>query len=98
MQFLEHTHIDKNEKSYYLFLTEDETDQHFDPFDPTDSELPSHLHHAGHRFIRDETYEWLIANVGEPQINWGSSRTNNQSRFFWFNDKSHAMKFKLVFG
>lgn len=80
--------------THCIRLTPDEVDQHFDPFDPLDQDLPSHLHHAGHRFIKESTYEWLVAHVGEPYQGWQSM---NGGKIISFEDKDKAMLFKLTY-
>lgn len=81
---------------HVLFLSPEETDQFFDPFDPSDTDMPSYLHHRGHRYIKDNVYQWLIANVGEASIAWKSEGTS-RSRELLFVDKDKAMLFKLTF-
>ena len=51
-------------------LTKEEADCIFDPFDPNDHDMPSHLHHRGHRYIKDDVYQWMIENVGQAPFQW----------------------------
>lgn len=89
---LYHKHLDW----HVLFLSPAETDRFFEAFDPQDKELASHLYHNGHRFIKEDTYGWLEANVGEVGVDWRHEGTKN-SREFMFRDKDKAMLFKLTF-
>jgi hypothetical protein len=83
---------------HILSLTEGETDELFDPFDARDKDMPSHLYHAGHRYIKQEPYDWLIANVGQPYQGWQIlSRSTRNRKDISFSDKEHAMLFKLTF-
>lgn len=90
-------------KQHLLYLTERETDRCFDPFDPHDDSLPSHLHHVGHRYIKQEVYDWLLNNVCSQQErdtdHITSYRHWSQSvyrRVFMFESKDAAMQFKLA--
>lgn len=82
---------------HVILLSRAETDLHFDPFDPLDAELPSHLHYARHRFIKEATYEWLIANVGQDNVDWKHFGIGDDCRAFQFKDKGKAAMFKLAF-
>lgn len=85
---------------HILELSELETNEHFAPYDPQDYHLPSHLHRARHRFISYETYQWLIANVGEPNEAWSASQTkiyDGDRKSLLFVDKDKAMLFKMTF-
>lgn len=77
-----------------------ETDKFFDPFDPQDEQMPSHLHHRGHRYIKEDVYDWLVANIGPDTFARGGKWEIEHStpyRAFYFLDKADAMKFKLAF-
>jgi len=82
---------------HVVYLTKEETDELFDPFDPTDENLPSYLHHARHRFITQEAYDWLETSVGEPKIHWQSFSMGGDKRGFQFETRDKAMLFKLRF-
>ncbi len=86
---------------HVIHLSEEETNGFFDPFDPTDEQMPSHLHHRGHRYIMEWIYDWLLANVGPAHIAaggaWEARFGGMQRRHLVFVDKSNAMKFKLAF-
>ena len=85
---------------HVLELSELESNEHFAPYNPQDYELPSHLHNARHRFILESTYEWLVANVGEPKIAWSTGPTkiyDGDRKSLLFVDKSKAMLFKMTF-
>jgi len=81
-----------------MVLTSEETDKLFDPFDSCDSTMPSHLYHTRHRFIKEDPYEWLVENVGQPQIDWSHYGYNLDQRAIRFRDRTKAMLFKLTFG
>ena len=82
-----------------IILTRDETNRLFDQFDPTDDNLPSYLHHRGHRPIKQEPYDWLVAHVGEPYMGWRVGEASSQNeKMFLFDDKEKAMLFKLTYG
>jgi hypothetical protein len=90
-----------NEGHHILELTRAETDELFDPFDPMDADLPSHLHHQRHRFIKQSTYDWLVANVSEPDQGWRTSSVlpvSRDQKLLVFDSKEKAMLFKLTFG
>ena len=92
MNYLEHCgwHV--------LFLDREDTDRFFDAFDPNNQEVPSYLIRNGHRFIKEEIYEWLVANVGEPNEAWRhEGNIGNRGRELLFVDKDKAMLFKLTF-
>ena len=98
MQYVEHLYKDTGEVSYCIYMNEEETDVHFDPFDPNDPNLASHLRNNRHRYIREETYNWLIQHVGEPPIAWRFTLTGSNRRMCYFESKDKAMLFKLTFG
>lgn len=83
---------------HVLTLTEEETDRFFDPFDPTDKDLPSHLHYSRHRFIKDDVYDWLEANVGAVGVMWNHQPFGYNCKSFHFRKPNHAMLFKLTYG
>lgn len=83
--------------AHLVFLSPEETDRFFAPFDPTDNDMPSYLHRLGHRYILDEPYQWLLANVGEPKVDWESFRSDGTCRAFSFDDPNKAMLFKLTY-
>lgn len=71
----------------------------FDPFDPEDDRMPSHLYHRGHRYIKQETYDWLVANIGPdgwPRGKWTIVDEGLRRKGFVFGQKDHAMLFKLT--
>lgn len=76
-------------------LTEAETDVFFEEFDPSDYEMPSHLFRAGHRYIKEDIYEWMVANIGQPQVDWKHDG-NSRIRQFQILDAKKAMLFKLT--
>lgn len=80
---------------HLLVLSEEETDEFFDAFNAND--LPSHLYYAGHRYIKDEPYNWMIAHVGEPQVDWSHISAGIGQRAFQFKDGGKAALFKLTF-
>ena len=98
MQYVEHHHTGTGETSYLIFMTDEETDVHFHPFDPNDPDLASHLRNNRHRYIREETYNWLIQHIGEPPIAWRFDLSGSNSRRCSFESKAKAMLFKLTFG
>lgn len=77
-----------------------ETDKFFDPFDPLDDKMPSHLHHRGHRYIKEDVYNWLTTNIGPDTFSqqgvWEIDHVS-RNKAFYFLDKAHAMKFKLAY-
>lgn len=84
----------------WVILTPEETDRFFDPFDPMDQAMPSHLHHAGHRYIKEDIYAWLVENFGEVGV-WMSQPdrcpvTNKSVRRFEFTDQNHAVLFMTI--
>jgi hypothetical protein len=96
---------DANSLQHVLQLTTDETNQFFDPFDPNDNSLPSHLHHVGHRFIKQPVYDWLMNNVSSEEerltdtpMSWRHIGMSTRKRVLVFENKADAMKFKLAWG
>lgn len=83
---------------HILLLNVEETDRFFDPFDPLDQSLASHLHHQRHRFIKEDVYEWLVGNVGEVSVEWSHFKSALDCRAFRFKDRDKAMLFKLTHG
>lgn len=81
---------------HVIDLTPEETDRFFEPFEKYSDEMPSHLFHVGHRYIKEDIYNWLVTSVGDPSIDWASEGTRN-SRAFRFKTKDKAMLFKLCF-
>lgn len=81
---------------HILDMTESETNEHFAPHNPLDYEIPSYLYNARHRFILEDTYKWLLDNVGMPNVDWRHEGTT-LSRRIMFEDKEKAMLFKLTF-
>ena len=79
---------------HVIELTPKETDQFFDPFDPQDDSIPSYLHHRGHRYIKENVYNWLIEVIGQSNIDWRFDGYLD-SRSFYFKDKKNAMMFKI---
>ena len=79
--------------------TSDEMDIMYDPFDMNDEQMPSHLHHAGHRYIKEDVYHWLVANVGNDGMfrggMWETTNAGFRKKRFHFRLKAHAMLFKL---
>lgn len=84
--------------NYAIELTAEETDRFFEPFDYGDTHMPSHLFHGGHRYIKEDIFNWLQANVGDvDRLAWKSCPLrSNTTRFFQFETKEAAMLFKLV--
>lgn len=80
---------------HIVYMTKEETDELFDPFDPHDQDLPFYLHNARHRFIKQDAYDWLEANVGEPKIHWQSFAMGSDKYGFQFLQADKAMLFKL---
>jgi hypothetical protein len=84
--------------NYAIELTQEETDRFFEPFDYGDTNMPSHMFHAGHRYIKEDIFNWLQENVGDvDQFYWKHCPLrSNTTRFFQFRTKEAAMLFKLV--
>jgi hypothetical protein len=85
---------------FYVTLTPEETDRFFDPFDPMDHEMPSHLHRARHRYIKEDIYAWLVENFGEVGV-WMTHPdlcpvTHQPIRCFEFSDQNHAVLFTTM--
>lgn len=87
-----------NESSYgthwVVELNSEERNLIFDPFDPLDDHLPSYLHHAGHRYIKQDAYDWMLANIGEPSIDWSIL---SGSKIIHIMEKDKAALFKLTY-
>jgi hypothetical protein len=77
-------------------LTEPEVERMFDRFDPMDERMPSHLHHIGHRYIKQDVYDWLAANVGHAGHSWLFQSGSRKTGFIQGKDK--ALLFKLTWG
>ena len=82
---------------HVFFLTSEETDYFFYKFDRNNLSIPSHYLMNRYRFIREDVYEWLITNIGEPPSAWSTQRIiGDEDRWmFLFKEKSQAMMFKL---
>ena len=80
-----------------VVLTSEETDRFFEPFDPHDAMMPSHLFYARHRYIKEDIYAWLVENFGTVESMVWKSGTHyldhEQVKAFDFADKNHAMLF-----
>lgn len=92
----------ENEIGYHAVkLTVGETNSLFDQFDPHDDNVPSYLHHARHRFIKQEPYDWLVAHCGDPDqrgCRWRIHSGGDQNaKSLFFDLKEDAMLFKLTF-
>lgn len=99
MKYLEMEYPDSID--HILYLTKEEQDELFEPFDPNDDKLASHLHYSRFRYIKTEPYDWLVSNIAEVptqkwQINRGFQIDSGHSGYsFVFADANDAMKFKL---
>lgn len=85
---------------HVLELTEAETNEHFAPYNSQDYELASHLHNARHRFILEDTYNWLLVHVGIDFETWRAGPTriyDGDRKSLLFVDKDKAMLFKMTF-
>lgn len=80
-------------------LTSEETDQLFEPFDPTDRSLTGLEFSQRKRFLREEYREWFDRMIGQLGKGWWHKTLDPKdgSREIWFADKKGAMKFKLFF-
>lgn len=83
---------------HLLHLTIEETDRFFEPFNLNDPNIPSHLYHNGHRYIREDIYAWVVQHIGEPGYLWQHEKSGLNRRLFRFKNKSDAMLFKLTHG
>jgi hypothetical protein len=90
-------------EEHVLDLSPAETNFFFEPFDINDHSMPSHLHHRGHRYIRQHIYDWLMENIATPEerqadhsTSWHHSGLGASLRIFMFKHKHHAMMFKLA--
>jgi hypothetical protein len=81
---------------HVVYMTKEETNELFDAFDPHDADLPSYLHHARHRFIKEDAYNWLEQHVGQPKIHWQSFPMGSDKYGIQFLTKDKAMLFKLA--
>jgi len=85
-------------EDHLILLDAEETDRFFGAWNPDDPDVPAYLIRAGHRFIKAETYEWLITHVGDPHVAWSHEfGMFGTTRNFRFRSKVHATLFKLTF-
>jgi hypothetical protein len=90
--------IEEYDTGVLIVLNEAETDTMFDPFDPLDDKMPSYLHHRRHRYIKEETYDWLETSIGSNQKHWRVVRSNGKSAYLWMSSRAEAVLFKLTWG
>lgn len=78
-------------------LTAEETDQLFEPFDGQNKTLSFADYRNRYRFLKPEVEEWFKRMIGKiPTHKIIDYETG--SREIWFDEKKHAMTFKMVYG
>lgn len=89
--------LDLEDDAVWFALNSSEADRLLEPYDQDDKEMPAWQHANGHRYLKAESYEWLLDNIGRPNWDWFIKVIRNDIRAV-FRDRDKAMLFKMTFG
>lgn len=89
--------LDIEENVTWFKLTSEEADRLLDPYDPNDKDMPGYKHTNRHRYVREDSYQWLLDNIGKPNWDWFIQCAYDGVTAA-IRDKDKALLFKLAFG